>query len=176
MRDTTQGVLEKMSGHTVLWGFTIGGIVVGTLFLIPALSVHTRRVVKTFKEIGQPLFQKPFWKHKWLHIFVSHVLLWGCQGLAFALFVRSFASVQWTDTGVIAACYAFAWIIGFLSFLTPGGLGIREGLLGLLLANYMPIEQATLAALLSRVWMLSAEGVFGRYCLLCAEVDRPLYQ
>ena len=41
----------------------------------------------------------------------------------------------------------------------PGGLGIREGLLGLLLVNYMPIEQATLAALLSRVWMLSAEGV-----------------
>ena len=61
--------------------------------------------------------------------------------------------------GVIAACYAFAWIIGFLSFLTPGGLGIREGLLGLLLANYILIQQATLAALLCRVWGLSAEGI-----------------
>lgn len=159
MRDTTEGILEKMSGHTVLWGFAIGGVVVGVLFLIPTLSAHTRRVVKTLKEIGHPLFQKPFWKRRWLHIFVSHVLLWMCQGLAFALFVRSLAPVQWADTGVIAACYAFAWIIGFLSFLTPGGLGIREGLLGLLLANYIPIQQATLAALLCRVWGLSAEGV-----------------
>ena len=77
IRDATQGILEKMSGHTVLWGLAIGGIVVGALFLIPTLSVHTRRVVKTFKEIGQPLFQKPFWKHQWLHIFVSHVYF-GC--------------------------------------------------------------------------------------------------
>ena len=39
------------------------------------------------------------------------------------------------------------------------GLGIREGLLGLLLANYMPAPQATLIALICRVWMLSAEIV-----------------
>ena len=89
----------------------------------------------------------------------KQILLWICQGFAFFLFVQSFASVQWTDAGVLTACFAFAWIIGFLSFLTPGGLGIREGLLGLLLANYMPAPQATLVALLCRVWMLSAEIV-----------------
>lgn len=60
---------------------------------------------------------------------------------------------------ILTACFAFTWIVGFLSFLTPGGIGIREGLLGLLLANYMPAPQATLVALLCRVWMLSAEMV-----------------
>ena len=60
MRATTQGVLEKMSGHTVFWGLAIGGVVVGALFL--TLSVHTRRVVKTFNEMGHPLFEKPFWQ------------------------------------------------------------------------------------------------------------------
>jgi len=67
--------------------------------------------------------------------------------------------VQWTDAWGLTACFAFAWIVGFLSFLTPGGLGIREGLLSLLLSRYMPTPQATLVALLCRVWMLSAEIV-----------------
>ncbi|MCG9132147.1 flippase-like domain-containing protein [Candidatus Poribacteria bacterium] len=94
-----------------------------------------------------------------MDVIAGHLLLWICQGVAFFLFVQSFASVQWADAGVLTACFAFAWIIGFLSFLTPGGLGIREGLLGLLLANYMPAPQAVLVALLCRVWMLSAEIV-----------------
>ena len=83
MRDTTQSILEKMSGHTVLWGVAIGGVLVGALFLIPILSVHTRRVVKTLKEIGHPLFQKPFWKRQWLYIFVSHVFTLDVPGTCF---------------------------------------------------------------------------------------------
>ena len=63
------------------------------------------------------------------------------------------------DAGVLTACFALAWVIGFLSFLTPGGLGVREGLLSLLLSSYMPAPQATLIALICRVWMLSAEIV-----------------
>ena len=50
-------------------------------------------------------------------------------------------------------------------FPDTGGLGIREGLLGLLLANYMPTPQATLVALLCRVWMLSAEIVLAGVAL-----------
>ena len=65
--------------------------------------------------------------------------------------------MRWADAGILTACFAFAWIVGFLSFLTPGGLGIREGLLGLLLSNYMIPSQATNVALLCRLWMLSAE-------------------
>ncbi len=67
--------------------------------------------------------------------------------------------MKWAHAGVLSACFAFAWIVGFLSFLTPGGFGIREGLLGILLANYMPALQATSVVLFCRVWMLSAEIV-----------------
>lgn len=98
--------------------------------------------------------------------FIScHVLLWGCQGLAFFLFIRSFFPVAWTEAAVLTACYAFAWIVGFLSFLTPGGLGVREGLLSLLLASYMPLSQATLVALFYRVWILSTEIILAGVAL-----------
>ena len=150
MQDTARGTLEKMSGHTVLLFFAVMGILACLVFLIPKLAHHARSFLKTFL----PLLKDT---RLWGNILVVHSVLWLCQGLAFFLFVRSLTSVRWADAGVLTASYAFAWIVGFLSFLTPGGLGIREGLLGVLLANYMPHSQSTLVALLCRVWMLSVE-------------------
>lgn len=150
MRGTAKEVLEKISGHSLLLTIVVIGILAGILLLIPRLATHTRQFLKTLT----PLLKNG---GVWGNVIIVHSLLWLCQGLAFFLFVRSFAPVPWTDAGVLTACFAFAWIVGFLSFLTPGGLGIREGLLGLLLANYMPAPQATLVALLCRLWMLSAE-------------------
>lgn len=150
MRGTAIEVLEKMQGQTLLLAFAVMGLLVGVLFLIPKLADHARQFLKSFS----PLIKNT---SLWVNVLVSHVLLWICQGVAFFLFVRSFDPLQWADAGVLTACFAFAWIVGFLSFLTPGGLGIREGLLGVLLANYMPAPQATLVALLCRIWMLSTE-------------------
>jgi len=152
IREKAQSVLENISGHTVLLTLATSGIVAGVLFCIPKVANHARQFVKTLVPLGQNA-------RLWANVLVGHILLWSCQGLAFFLFVRSLAPISWRDAGVLTACYAFAWIVGFLSFLTPGGLGIREGLLGLLLANYMSAPQATLVALLCRVWMLSAEIV-----------------
>ena len=155
-RETAQRVLEKISGYPLLIILISAGIIAGGLFLFPVLSSHAYQFLKTFRHSGTRLLQKPFRK-RWLNILVSHILLWCCQGLAFFFFLRSFVPMVWTDIGSITACYAFAWIVGFLIFLTPGGLGIREGLLGLLLSSYLPISEATLVALLCRVWILSAE-------------------
>ena len=152
MRETAVGILDTFSGRTLLLTFIVVGFLVGILFCIPKLAHHVKAFLKTL----EPLVKKT---RLWGNVLAVHSLLWICQGTAFFLFVKSFAPVQWTDAGVLAACFAFAWVVGFLSFLTPGGLGIREGLLVLLLANYMPTPQATLVALLCRVWMLSAEIV-----------------
>lgn len=95
----------------------------------------------------------------WFSMLMWHLSLWLCLGVAFFLFVNSLYLIYWTQLHLIMGCYAFAWLIGFLSFLTPGGLGGREGILGLLLSSYMPPAQATLCALLCRMWMITAEIV-----------------
>ncbi|MDE0314721.1 MAG: lysylphosphatidylglycerol synthase domain-containing protein [Candidatus Poribacteria bacterium] len=156
MRGVVQGVLKKFTENAFITTAAIIVILVGSFFLIPMLSSKARRLTKTLRDIGELLLQKSFWG-QWVKIIVSHMLLWMCQGFAFFLFVRSLTPVKWMLAGVLSACFAFAWFVGFLSFLTPGGLGIREGLLAILLANYMPTPQATRIALLCRVWMLAAE-------------------
>lgn len=145
-------VLEKFSGQMLLLTVAVMGFLAGLLFLTPRLATHARVFVKSLTPLLKDM-------RLWGNVLTGHGLLWFCQGLAFCLFVRSFTPVQWTDAGILTASFAFAWIVGFLSFLTPGGLGIREGLLALLLANDMSAAEATRVALLCRVWMLSAEIV-----------------
>ena len=133
--------------------FAVIGLLAGGLFLIPRLATEARTFLKSLTPLVKNV-------RLWVNVLTRHGLLWIYQGAAFCLFVRSFTPVQWTDAGILTTCFAFAWIVGFLSFLTPGGLGVREGLLTLLFANDMSISHATRVALLCRVWMLSAEIVF----------------
>lgn len=81
-RNTAQAVFEKSVEHSQFFAFVGLGFLAAILFLLPTLSVHARQFLKTLKDIGAPLFQKPF-RFQWLNIIVSHVLLWCCQGLAF---------------------------------------------------------------------------------------------
>ncbi len=152
MQDTAVEVLKTFQGQMVFLTLAIIGILAGIFLCIPKLTGHAKTFLKTFlPHLGNIRLCG--------NILFTHSLLWLCQGFAFCLFVQSFEPVPWTKAGLLTACFAFAWFVGFLSFLTPGGLGIREGLLGLLLAVYMSPAQASFAALLGRMWMLSAEMI-----------------
>ena len=165
MRETATEVLEMLSGQTLLLTVVVIGSLASILLLIPQLAHHTRQFIETLT----PLLKTA---RVWGNVLIVHIFLWLCQGFAFFLFVKSFAPVLWADVGVLTACFAFAWIVGFLSFLTPGGLGVREGLLALLLANYMPAPQATRVALMCRVWMLSAEMLLAAVAYLLNRKSR----
>lgn len=90
-----------------------------------------------------------------------YLFLWVFLGIAFFLFIKSFFPVAVSQLFVVTGIYAFAWSIGFLSVITPSGLGVREGILSLLLINVLPPATATLVALLARLWTLTAELLLG---------------
>jgi uncharacterized membrane protein YbhN (UPF0104 family) len=60
--------------------------------------------------------------------------------------------------GIIAAFVA-AWMIGFLSLITPGGIGVREAVLVLLLGTTLSTPQAITVALLARLSWTMVEMV-----------------
>jgi hypothetical protein len=86
-----------------------------------------------------------------------HLLCWLGQGLAFYLFIRALYPVLLERLPALVGIFAGAWVIGFLSFLAPGGLGVREGILVYLLGFYLPSHVAIVVALLSRLWVTAAE-------------------
>ena len=59
---------------------------------------------------------------------------------------------SWTalTSPVTIAANSVAWLVGFAFIFAPGGVGIREAALALLLRPWMPLEDAAFAALLWR--------------------------
>lgn len=88
---------------------------------------------------------------------LGHMGCWAAYAIAFYLFVCSVHPVPLTGLPALGAAYAAAWVIGFLSLLTPGGIGIREGVLAYILGFWLPTPVAILIGLLSRIWMIAGE-------------------
>ncbi|NOZ50156.1 MAG: flippase-like domain-containing protein [Chloroflexi bacterium] len=57
----------------------------------------------------------------------------------------------------LVASYPLAYVIGYLSFITPSGLAVREGALYVLLSPITGGALATVAALAMRVWLMACE-------------------
>ncbi len=64
-----------------------------------------------------------------------------------------------TDAVVLAGVFLLSWLVGYLSFITPSGLGVREAVLAFLLAPFMGTGEAILLAVVSRVAMIVIELV-----------------
>ncbi len=88
---------------------------------------------------------------------IGYALYWAVTGLAFAALYRSLFPLAGGDVPLVVAAYAAAYAVGFLSLLTPAGLGVREGVLVVALAPLLPAGPALVVALLSRLWMMLFE-------------------
>jgi len=82
---------------------------------------------------------------------------WIIYGSAFYFFANSVYGLSHKLIPVISCIFATAYALGYLSFITPGGLGVREGILASLLSTFMPLPMATIISILSRVWFTLAE-------------------
>jgi glycosyltransferase 2 family protein len=104
---------------------------------------------------------------------VGYACYWAVTGLAFAALVASVHRLPAGDVPLVVAAYAAAYAVGFLSLLTPAGLGVREGVLVVALAPVLPAGPALAVALVSRVWMMVAELAGAGLAQLAAPTRAP---
>jgi glycosyltransferase 2 family protein len=74
-------------------------------------------------------------------------------GVAFYLFAAALTPLDWSLMPVFAGAFVAAWVLGFVVFFAPQGLGVREGVLVLLLSFYLPVAAASLIAVGFRLWL-----------------------
>ena len=144
----------EMSVKTSLICIGIGTLGGGVVFL------YRHRIQEMFSLLikqGAAMFSMS----KLLLSLIVYLLLWVLLGAAFFLFIKSLCPISVSQLVVVTGIYAVAWSIGFLSVITPSGLGVREGVLSLLLTTVLPPATATLVALLARLWTLAAELLLG---------------
>lgn len=79
-------------------------------------------------------------------------------GLAMACLARALLpAIGGGQFAYIAGCYALAWVAALLTMVAPAGMGIREGILGILLAQTLAAGTAMTLAVAMRLWAVCME-------------------
>jgi uncharacterized membrane protein YbhN (UPF0104 family) len=82
------------------------------------------------------------------------------NGVGFVLIVQSLLPVSPAMYVGLGATYILASILGLLAFFTPGGLGVREAVIVVLVSVYFTVDQAVVVAIIVRLYAtLSDVGV-----------------
>ena len=86
---------------------------------------------------------------------------WVSAGLGVAVLVRSLQpDASLADLVVAGVCgFALASAVGQISVLVPAGVGIRDGVLALLLVTFMPLSAATAVVVVARFLAIVADLV-----------------
>jgi len=98
-----------------------------------------------------------------LGFFLLYVLSWVLYGVAFFMFINSLTPLALTNLTAVTGIFTVAYIVGLLAIFVPGGLGVREGLLVMLLEGILLAGQSSVAtpiALAQRLWFTAAELTF----------------
>jgi len=133
-----------------------GAITLAALVVIyhPRLTEKVMRfMLKKFQKTEPDLALK---KNSLSGIFAYYVFGWFLHGTAFFFFVVSVTGTADHFFSIVGG-YVAAYLIGYLSFFTPGGLGVREAVLALVLNIYFPDSVAILLSALSRIWVVLGE-------------------
>lgn len=163
--------LLTLLGALALWGLTLPLwriastdriwllllLLVGLLLLHPRLFGRLLRWVAA--KIGRPTLAWNYTYGELCVIVGSYVAANSCAGLALCAIVSGIVPISVTDVPMLIGTSALAWSVGYLSFLTPSGLGVREAVLTAVLIQIYPAPVAVIAPLLFRVVLTVGELV-----------------
>lgn len=139
--------------------------VTGTLLLPHVLPVVLNRVArwKGLPEITQQLPARTLWIST-----AMNGLSWVFYGLAFTVLAKGVTPQIVASPALMILIWTASYLSGYLMFLIPGGIGVREvAMIGAIVALGLgSTADATLLTLASRVWLTMLELTPGLLALL----------
>jgi len=88
------------------------------------------------------------------------MLGWFFFGFGNFLISSSFIKFDFYNSLPFISLFVFSWLIGYLSFITPMGLGVREGVIALLLQKQFTLPIASAIGIWSRIIVIISEILF----------------
>jgi uncharacterized membrane protein YbhN (UPF0104 family) len=102
-----------------------------------------------------------------IRLIAIYIAVWALYGGACSLLTLSVANLDVQYFLPVASIYIVAWLIGFLSVFTPGGLGVREAVIIFFLQFLIDSTLAALLALVARLtWTFAELGISGLALLI----------
>lgn len=91
-------------------------------------------------------------------LLIAYIGAWVLYGASFWCLLRGIG-LENPPFWSMAAAASAAYLIGFLALFAPGGLGVREGVLLVLIAPHLPAGLAATVVVIARVWITIVELV-----------------
>lgn len=159
-------------------GFGSGTIVI--LVFVICLSVflmfYPDRAIKILNKfitkLKRPALNFTFGKKTAIKIFAGYLIGWIIYGIAFFIFLNSIMLNPGIPITVAIGSFILAYVIGYLAFFSPGGLGIREIVLIAILSPYIGPLAAGIAGF-ARIWNIISEIISALIALLIKPYDNP---
>ena len=105
-----------------------------------------------------------------LKIITFYLLSWSFFGTAFWILITAVVGSGQVNLLFASGVWATAYAIGFLAFFVPGGLGVREGIMGLFFMNVLPVSVSIVIAGFSRLLVTIIEII----CVIISFLRRGL--
>lgn len=141
-------------------------VVVIVLLLVLSIVIMHPALLNWFMNLGLKIIKKPparvtITYGRIIRLSVYFFGLWIAQILGFYCLVNSLLPVNIASIFRFSSAYCLSWSAGFLAILTPGGLGVREGVMTVMLSSLLTTPVAVSISFISRVWITLFEiGVF----------------
>jgi hypothetical protein len=85
---------------------------------------------------------------------------WFIYGIGAFFIINSLTTLTILKLSTIVAMFSISWVLGFLSFLAPAGIGVREGILTYFLIYIVPEPIAIIVVLTTRLILTLIEGAY----------------
>ncbi len=156
-------------GAWLLPAWRIPLILIATLLLLGVLGAPRilSRSKRWLARAGVDIEPYPCSARIMAGLFAIALLNWVVNGAFLYALVAGVTQTPLALLPHVSAIMAVAWAAGFLVLVVPGGLGVREGTMIVLLARLIPEPAAIAVSVLARILMLAAElamaGLFTLY-------------
>ena len=142
--------------------FTGQKTIISYLFIIPVLALFLMLtyppVLNKVMNLALLILKRPA-----IHISIPYLRLlglsiyflglWVAQIIGFFFLINSICPVSASKIFNLTAAYTLSWMSGFVVILAPSGLGVREGMMSLLLSSFITSPLAIAISFLSRIWI-----------------------
>jgi len=129
------------------------GLVLLIIIFNPKLYPRLVKLVHKQQELSQFSFN---WLQSLAFTFF-YLIYWLVCGLGFYFLIIAVTDFTASKLFIAIAVYAVSWVLGYISFITPSGLGVREFSLVWLLSQIITVPLATIIAVFGRIVFILGE-------------------
>jgi len=147
---------KHLAGSLFLLQITFGVLIILILAFVPGLVLSVLNMF--FRRLGKEEIHHSFSTANSMILSGLYICNWTLQGLGVWILANGMsAGLPPSALLMVTGAFAISVMAGFITLFAPGGLGVREGMLALLLSSHIPIIKAAFIALAVRLAVSLAE-------------------